>query len=95
MSLPVREGPISQSAPIDNIAQMVAQGRFDRQLALVREHWAAGRRLFLTDSDLDPGANLRSELPLDFEIGCGLPGIASIKPTDVGRVYIYNILVIF
>ena len=85
MSLPVREGPISQSAPIDNIAQMVAQGRFDCQLALVRAHWASVRRLWLTDSDLDPGAKSRSELPPEFWIGCGMPGIATIRPTDNGR----------
>ena len=67
------------------IEQMVAQGRFDRQLALVREHWASVRRLWLNDSALSPGAKIRSELPPDFWIGCGMPGFAGIKPTDEGR----------
>ena len=72
-------------APVADIEQMVAEGRADRQLALVGEHWAAGRRLWLSDSDLDPGAKIRSELPPDFEIGCGLPGLADIRPIRVGR----------
>ena len=64
---------------------LVAQGRFDHQLALVRAHWASVRRLWLTDSGPDPGAKLRSELPPEFWIGCGMPGIATIRPTYNGR----------
>jgi len=67
------------------LSAIAAEGRFDRQLALVGEHWPAVRRLFLTDSDLDPGASLRSELPPDFEIGCGMPGLANIGVIRDGR----------
>ena len=87
-----RPAPVASPSPATvsamsaaGIEQMVAQGRFDRQLALVREHWASVRRLWLNDSDLSPGAKIRSELPPDFWIGCGMPGFAGIKPTDEGR----------
>ena len=67
------------------LEDMAAEERFLSQIGLVGEHWAAVRRLWLGDSDLDPGAGIRSELPPDFWIGCGMPGFAGIKPTDEGR----------
>ena len=86
MSVPVREGPVSQMASVvTDIEKLVAQGRVDHQLALVREHWPSVRRLWLNDSELAPGAKIRSELPPEFWIGCGMPGIAPINPTDDGR----------
>ena len=62
-----------------------AEQRFDSQLGLVREHWASVRRLWLSDSDLDPGGHIRSSLPPDFWIGAGMPGLADVKPTRDGR----------
>ncbi len=67
------------------IEKLVAQGRFDHQFTLVRAHWSSVRCLWLTDSDLYPGNKIRSELPAEFWIGCGVPGIANIKLADVGR----------
>ncbi len=55
---------------------------FDRQIVLVREHWRAVQRLWLVDTD---AARIKSDLPEDFLLGCGMPGIASIKPTNAGR----------
>ena len=60
------------------IEKMVAEGRFDRQLEMVREHWSAVRRLWLGDPELRDVAKFRSYLPLDFWIGCGMPGIATV-----------------
>ena len=51
----------------------------ESRLGLVREHWASVRRLWIAD----PGAcaaRIRSELPTDFVLGCGMPGLARIKP---------------
>ena len=56
--------------------------RLDLQLQLVREHWATVRRLWLDGTD---AARIKSDLPDDFLIGTGMPGIADIKPTDDGR----------
>ena len=60
---------------------MVAQGHFDRQLALVREHWDSVRYLWLDSTD---AAQLRSDLHNDFLLGCGMPGLANVKTTDSG-----------
>ena len=59
--------------------------RFDSQLALVREHWRAVRHFWLDDPDVPAARKLRSELPRDFWIGAGMPGLATIKLTGAGR----------
>jgi len=61
---------------------LVQDHRFDRQLQLVDEHWCAVRRLWLVDVN---AARIKSDLPEDFLLGCGMPGIASIKPTTGGK----------
>ena len=53
--------------------------RFDRQIELIREHWHSVRRLWLDSSD---AAQIRSDLPEDFLLGCGMPGLATIRPID-------------
>ena len=64
---------------------LVRDQRFDCQVQLVREHWASVRCLWL-DSGAPPGATrIRSDLPDDVLLGCGMPGIASIKDTNDGR----------
>ena len=55
--------------------------RLESQLQLVREHWTSVRRLWL-DTD---AARIKSDLPADFLLGCGMPGLANIEPTDNGR----------
>ncbi len=65
-----------------SIEKLVALGRFDRQLALVREHWAAVRHLWLEDPDVPAARKLRSQLPEEFYVGCGMPGLANIEPTN-------------
>ena len=62
----------------EGIAQMIAEGRADRQFALVREHWAAVRRLWLGASERPDVGTFRSNLPVDFWIGCGMPGLATV-----------------
>ncbi len=64
------------------IEALVAQGNFDHQLQLVREHWCSVRRLWLGDTD---AARIKSDLPADFLLGVGMPGTADIKVTDDGR----------
>ena len=59
--------------------------RFDRQIALVREYWAAVRYFWLEDPDVPAARKLRSELPQEFYIGAGMPGLATIRPTRDGR----------
>ena len=59
--------------------------RFDHQLALVREHWAAVRHLWLDDPDAAGARALRASLPEEFYVGAGMPGRADIKPTRAGR----------
>ena len=61
------------------VEALVAQGHFDRQIELVREHWTSVRHLWLGTTD---AARIRSDLPADFLLGCGMPGIAGIKPID-------------
>ena len=67
--------------------EVLAQDQhFDRQIALVREHWRAVRQLWLEDDHVRAGAQaLRADLPRDFWIGCGMPGLANIRPTRDGR----------
>ena len=67
------------------LEDMAADERFASQLELVREHWSSVRRLWLSDSDLDPADSIRSELPPDFFLGCGMPGSGTIKPTGGGQ----------
>ena len=57
---------------------LVTEERFASQIELVRQHWAAVRRLWFDGNDT---ARIRSDLSDDFLLGCGMPGIASIKPT--------------
>ena len=61
------------------------QGRLDRQLALVGEHWRSCRHLWLDTSDPLKVARLEPDLAPDFWFGTGLPGLADIKPTRDGR----------
>ncbi len=67
------------------LEDMAAEERFASQLGLVREHWAAVRDLWLNDSDLGPAGHIRSDLPPEFWVGCGMPGSANIKPTSDDR----------
>ena len=62
-----------------------AERQFNRQLALVREHWTAARHLWLDDPDIPAARKLRADLPGEFWIGCGMPGLATIRPTRDGR----------
>ena len=64
---------------------LVRDQRFDCQIQLVREHWASVRRLWLNSAVPSDAARIRSDLPDDFLLGCGMPGIASIKPAPDGR----------
>ena len=61
---------------------LASDQHFDRQLALVREHWTSVRCLWL---DSAGAARLGPDLLSDFLLGCGMPGIASIKPARNGR----------
>ena len=63
------------------LEDVAAEDRFDRQIELVREHWLAVRHWWLGTTD---AAQTTSDLPADFLLGCGMPGIASIKPTEGG-----------
>jgi hypothetical protein len=67
------------------LEDLATQGRLASQLDLVRGHWGSVRRLWLTDSDLDPAGHIRSDLPPEFWVGCGMPGSANIKPTSDDR----------
>lgn len=75
---------------------LVRDQRFDCQLALVRQHWASVRHLWLSDPEPHAADHARflqapdigkfqSQLPPNFWIDCGMPEIASIKPTRDGR----------
>jgi len=71
---------------LEGIEKMVAEGRFGRQLALVGEHWASVRRLWLGEVGVQSALrNIRTKLPDNFVLGCGMPGIANIKPTAGGH----------
>ncbi len=63
---------------------LVRDQRFDCQIQLVREHWTSVRRLWLNSAVPSDAARIRSDLPDDFLLGCGMPGIASIKPARDG-----------
>ncbi len=64
---------------------LVRDQRFDCQIELVREHWTSVRRLWLNSTVPSGTTRIRSDLPDDFLLGCGMPGIASIKYTNDGR----------
>jgi hypothetical protein len=67
-------------------AEVIAeQGRFDRQLALVRDHWRSCRRLWLDHKEPLRAARLGDEVAPDFWVGAGLPGLATIRSTRDGR----------
>ncbi len=61
---------------------LASDQHFDRQLALVREHWTSVRCLWL---DSAGAVRLGPDLTSDFLLGCGMPGIAHIKPARDGR----------
>jgi len=63
---------------------LVRDQRFDCQIQLVREHWTSVRCLWLDSAVPSDAARIRSDLPDDFLLGCGMPGIASIKPARDG-----------
>ena len=62
-----------------------AAERFDRQLALVKVHWRAVRYFWLEDPDVPAARKLRADLPEEFYIGTGMPGLADIRPSRDGR----------
>ncbi len=57
---------------------LIAQGRLDRQLELVREHWASVRHLWLDTPEPLRIARLDG-LPPDFWFGAGMPGLAKVR----------------
>ena len=59
---------------------------FDRQIELVREHWTSVRRLWAPSAEDGQAARrLRAQLPAEFWLGCGMPGLATIQPKRDGR----------
>ncbi len=64
---------------------LVRDQRFDHQLALVREHWRAVRYFWIEDPDVPAARKLRADLPEEFYIGTGMPGLADIRPSHDGR----------
>jgi len=64
---------------------MVAEGRHDRQVALLGEHLASVRRLWVDTPNPLQAARLGPDIAPDFWFGTGLPGIATVRPTDVGK----------
>ena len=58
---------------------------FDDQIALVREHWRSCRRLWLDTEDPLRVARLGPNLPHDFWMTAGLPGLAPVRPVRNGR----------
>ena len=67
------------------LEHLAAEERFASQIGLVGEHWSSVRHLWLNDSDLDPTGRIRSDLPPEFWLGCGMPGSGTIKPTADGQ----------
>ncbi len=59
--------------------------RLDSQIALLRQHWRAVQRYWLDDPDIPAARKLRAELPEEFYVGCGMPGLANIRPTRDGH----------
>ena len=82
-ALQVDQGVAAVSAA--SFEALVAQGRFDRQIELVREHWTAVRHMWLDTLEPLRAARLGSDLPADFWFGAGMPGLAGIRPTRDGR----------
>jgi hypothetical protein len=66
------------------IEKMIAEGRVDRQLALMREHWAAARRLWLDTPEPLRAVGLGDDLAPDVWWDTGLPGLAPITPSSAG-----------
>ena len=66
------------------LEDLAAEERFASQHELVRKHWSSVRRLWLNDSDIDPAGHIRSDLPPEFWIGCGMPGSANVRHTEKG-----------
>ena len=71
------------AAPM-TLEKMAAETRFDLQLELVKEHWASVRHLWLEKPALNGAGKLRSDLPDEFWLACGMPGLAATKPTCDG-----------
>lgn len=68
-----------------DLGDIAAEGRFDRQIALVREYWTSVRRLWLDETDVSEALpHIRSDLPEDFILGVGMPGLANITHTRDG-----------
>ena len=61
---------------------LAADQRFERQLELVREHWASARHLWINTPDPLKVARLGPDFAPDFIFDAGLPGLSTIKPTD-------------
>ncbi len=59
--------------------------RFDNQLELVRQHWAAARRLWIDNPNPLKVARLGPDLAPDFIFDAGMPGLATIRPTRDDR----------
>ena len=59
------------------VEMMVAEGRAEHQIALVREHWASVRHLWI-DTPEPLRAALLDGLPPDFWFGAGMPGLATV-----------------
>ena len=67
------------------LERLARDRRFDCQIQLVREHWTSVRHLWLDDPEVAAASKLRADLPEEFYIGAGMPGLANIRPTDDGR----------
>ena len=65
-----------------NLQDCARDHRLDRQIELVREHWTSVRHFWL---GAPGGPQIRSDLPDDFMLGCGMPGLANIEPTRDGH----------
>ena len=72
------------TAPDLTLETLATDQHFDSQINLVREHWTAVRHLWLDNPDVLAARKLCSELPEEFYIGAGMPGLATIKPTANG-----------
>ena len=72
------------AAPV-TLETLATDQRFDRQIALLREHWRAIRYFWLEDPDVPAAREFRAELPEEFYIGAGMPGLAKIRPTGDGH----------